>query len=466
MGYWIFGDDRVLYSSKGGYGIYVHPNDVRSITLKRSENNASVCTAVLNNANGKNTDRIMAHDEVEVYYPYKNHFIKIFTGNRRSSNVGTETTSVEILDMLSFLATEYVTETKTYSGVDVGLVLKDVLKRSTWDIDTKHIDDNVGVNVDSISFTNKTRKDAIKTLIDLANSGDKSYHIRTDEDNVIYFERFDDRSTPKFFFTTEDEIDKGVFLNYKSGAQGLWMLDEGSGTSADDSSGNNNDGTVSGNASWSKDSMYTDYSFKLVNDGNYIDCGNSSTLELSGSFTIIVIINPTSSGSSGYVINKSNFASGACEIPPPPHCQGYAVYYNASSKTAYLTVADSSGDKVTSPTISADAGEWAVIAFTWDSTSDTLKGFKDGVLQFTSSVGDTSLNTSSSGFYIGSDDPLFVDMSRSFDGLVEFVLVDDVCYTDSEIAALVHKYTNGLITRLSKNELESEYYNAVLEVGN
>ncbi len=56
---------------------------------------------------------------------------------------------------------------------------------------------------------------------------------------------------------------------------GWWKLDEGSGSTAFDSSGHGNDGSLEDDATWTTEG-YWDGALSLDGDGDYVDCGNDS----------------------------------------------------------------------------------------------------------------------------------------------------------------------------------------------
>ncbi len=64
---------------------------------------------------------------------------------------------------------------------------------------------------------------------------------------------------------------------------GCWKLDEGSGTTAADSIGDN-DGTLYGDTSWAEGIL--DGALSFDGDGDYVDCGNDPIFNPSGSFSI------------------------------------------------------------------------------------------------------------------------------------------------------------------------------------
>ena len=63
-----------------------------------------------------------------------------------------------------------------------------------------------------------------------------------------------------------------------STAMGIWLLDEGSGDTAYDTSGNDNHGTING-AAWADGKFGGALSFDGEDD--FVDCGNSELLRIS-----------------------------------------------------------------------------------------------------------------------------------------------------------------------------------------
>jgi Concanavalin A-like lectin/glucanases superfamily len=76
---------------------------------------------------------------------------------------------------------------------------------------------------------------------------------------------------------------EGTSYTQPSGLVGYWNFDQGSGTIADDSSGYNNQGTIYG-ASWTSGKINGALSFDGLDD--YVDCGNSETLDPTQGATI------------------------------------------------------------------------------------------------------------------------------------------------------------------------------------
>ena len=91
------------------------------------------------------------------------------------------------------------------------------------------------------------------------------------------------------------------------GIAGLWHLDEGSGTTASDSSGNGNDGTVNGTASWVSD-QWTGSALDLDGSSGYVGIPDPGTPNLDGfsELTLEAWIYPDSVSGNQAIISKYN----------------------------------------------------------------------------------------------------------------------------------------------------------------
>ncbi|MDI6450932.1 LamG-like jellyroll fold domain-containing protein [Anaerobaca lacustris] len=85
---------------------------------------------------------------------------------------------------------------------------------------------------------------------------------------------------------------------------GHWRFDEGSGTTARDSSGNGNDGTLSGDVEWAAGQIGNALQF---NENGWVDCGD--ILTLTQTLTITCWVNPAVlSGDRGFVTREAAYA--------------------------------------------------------------------------------------------------------------------------------------------------------------
>ncbi|MFA6100631.1 MAG: LamG-like jellyroll fold domain-containing protein [Victivallaceae bacterium] len=81
-----------------------------------------------------------------------------------------------------------------------------------------------------------------------------------------------------------------IFINRNS-LRGYWQLDEPGGSSAFDSTANRNNGTVCGGATWA--AGYTGGALSFDGSTGYVNCGNKSSLQLSGDLTLSFWMYPT-----------------------------------------------------------------------------------------------------------------------------------------------------------------------------
>ncbi len=147
---------------------------------------------------------------------------------------------------------------------------------------------------------------------------------------------------------------------------GYWQLNEGSGTSAGDSSGNRNDGTISG-ASWTTS---TDGSGALSFDGvnDYVSVSDDATLDATTGLSIETWLRPDVSWGTGSfyaVVSKYTLPSTGYQLVW--HKDGYFYLYvgGVVARSAYLTL---------------DVGVWVHIAATY-AGGTTGKIYVDGVDQ-------------------------------------------------------------------------------------
>ena len=68
-----------------------------------------------------------------------------------------------------------------------------------------------------------------------------------------------------------------------------WKLDDGSGTTAIDSSGNGNDGTFVGDPQWVAGKLGGALDFD--GDGDYVDFGNDTIFDITDAFSLTLWIN-------------------------------------------------------------------------------------------------------------------------------------------------------------------------------
>ncbi|MCL4353589.1 LamG domain-containing protein [Patescibacteria group bacterium] len=160
---------------------------------------------------------------------------------------------------------------------------------------------------------------------------------------------------------------------------GWWKLDDGSGTTAVDSSGNGNNGTLEGSTdlpAWETNCVQNDGCLSFDGTDDYVQVAhNNGVYDLTGDFTISVWVYPTSC------------SSGSCYIADYYHSGNeYGLYYNGSKDIVLHTIAGGTTYDVTSST-SAPTNTWTFVLGTYDGRA--LKLYLNGSLSNSYSVTET-----------------------------------------------------------------------------
>jgi len=169
-----------------------------------------------------------------------------------------------------------------------------------------------------------------------------------------------------------------------------WRLDEGSGTTANDSSGNGNNGTFNGDPQWVVG--YLGGALEFDGSDDWLDCGNDPKgLDAAENYEVL------------------GFADGSFHFPIT-HTDGSRTYVNTSAGVIV-------------------EGEWAHFAYTYD-PAEGRRLYKNGSLVFE----DTESNipqASTTSLAIGNEQP----MSRYVDGAMDDIRIYNHALTEVEILA-------------------------------
>jgi len=182
---------------------------------------------------------------------------------------------------------------------------------------------------------------------------------------------------------------------------GHWTLDDGSGTTVFDSSGNGNDGTIVGNPTWIAGIAGGALEFHGLGaaggGGDYIDCGNDASLDITGPTSIALWIRPGADDPEGQGTETAPMAKADQGMSPS---WSYQVRYGWGGPEPYMAFTFN-----TSPRAWAFVGrnlerdEWCHIACSYDGT--TLKCYLNG--EETDSTPMGAITSSPAPVLIGSD---------------------------------------------------------------
>jgi hypothetical protein len=174
-----------------------------------------------------------------------------------------------------------------------------------------------------------------------------------------------------------------------SGLVGYWKLDDGVGTTAVDSSGRGNHGTLVGSPIWTTSgddvrigngSLYFDYTEAGVSD--YVDCGDKPDFDITDNITLAFWVKcPAFTVRYQYFFSK-DIGQGGYSIIRAVETRNLRVVFNGLSGQYYAT-----GTKV------IDDGQWHHIAASYDHATGIVAFYTDGELDVAEAAsGDLATN--------------------------------------------------------------------------
>jgi hypothetical protein len=238
-----------------------------------------------------------------------------------------------------------------------------------------------------------------------------------------------------------------------SGLIGWWKFDEGSGTSAGDSSGYGNTGTLKNTPTWAAGHIGNAVSLNGTNQ--YVDVANpwNFNFEHNQAFTLAAWINRNASSDVDDEmidkLNQSGTPSGYSDWMPAngnTDIFGHGTPNNitCTANCVAMTLTDKSGNflSVAATNTSAGAGAWHHIAFTYDGSNNSsgAKIYVDGVSQtLTTSSGGctgcfTSTMTNTNDLFLGID--ITANSFDYFHGSMDDVRIYNRALGAAEITAL------------------------------
>ena len=213
---------------------------------------------------------------------------------------------------------------------------------------------------------------------------------------------------------------------------GYYNLNEGSGTTAIDDSGNGNNGTING-ATYSSTTPFAtgdSLSFNQASS-NYVNLGSNSSIEVTGAITLSAWVYITSSGTSGvYPCVISNLTGSNT---------GFELIIS-DTNVPYLQLGDSSGHlQGLYDTTALPVNQWVFLTATYDPSSGTATFYRNGTQVSTDTGwGSTAIGASSEPVDIGIR-PSDISPWRAFPGLIDDVRIYNTVLSPADIAIL---YTN------------------------
>ena len=220
----------------------------------------------------------------------------------------------------------------------------------------------------------------------------------------------------------------GPVGNTTTGLVGWWKLDDGSGTSAADSSGNGNTGTLFNTPTWTTSGM-NNGALTFSATGEHVDAADVASLEISGSWTVATWVNPSalpSAGNTAALLAK--YASGPANylllINNGYQCAGlgWSVGFDSSDHNNHYDCVASS----------ISVGTWYHVVGVWNSSSSNIYLYVNGQLIGTANESETPASGSGSTFQIGENN----GGSSWFNGTLDDVRVYNRALSATDIETL------------------------------
>ncbi len=205
---------------------------------------------------------------------------------------------------------------------------------------------------------------------------------------------------------------------------GWWTLDEGAGTTALDSSGNGNDGSLNGNPQWVTGQLKGALEFD--GSGDFIDCGNDSSLAFGDAVTMAAWIKLAAVGADYKIAGNENDADG-----------GYKISIYSDSKLEF-EIRTSGNDAVLNRDIAGGtefaANTWYHVAGVYSRADGYIRTYVNGVLDRDMAT-TQALGVSPGNFYIGCEP--YNTGEHNFNGTLDDVQLYNRALSAAEVLAVM-----------------------------
>lgn len=217
----------------------------------------------------------------------------------------------------------------------------------------------------------------------------------------------------------------------ETGLVGYWKFDEGSGTTANDSSGYNNHGTLYNDPAWIKGKIGKALNFDGVDD--YVNVPDSPSLDITNNLTVEAWVYPRSYGTKtpdewgqyhAGIVSKSDFNDQTYKLTfALSNATHTHLYFEINNMTSCIGLL--------SDAISPKLNEWHHIAGVYD--GNYIRIYLDGSEIASKYIGYIVCRTNDQSLKIGRD--AYASSGRRFDGFIDEVRVYNRTLSKEEITA-------------------------------
>ena len=204
------------------------------------------------------------------------------------------------------------------------------------------------------------------------------------------------------------------------GLVGYWSLDEGNGQTANDSSGNGNNGTLTNGPKWTTGKNIGALDFDGTND--YVDLGSGSSLDITSTLTLSAWIKPDVVSGDRHIVAKAS----------SNNVSNRAYFIRAQNANAQFVIVQGGTANAIAQTSAFTAGQWTHIVGTYDGVTQRI--YIDGV-EKNSTARTGAIDSETGKAYIGTIFPT----NALFDGQIDEVRIYNRALSASEIRFLYNR---------------------------
>jgi hypothetical protein len=231
-------------------------------------------------------------------------------------------------------------------------------------------------------------------------------------------------------------------------AIGIWLLDEGAGDLAKDSSGKGNDGEIIG-AEWVDDGKFGT-ALRFDGAGSHVNCGHDESFNVTDEITIVAWARIESDSNWQDIIAK-DIAGGTNSW------QMFARHSATSGKPRGIIIVDDGGNwKAVSPDADADTadGDWHHYALTYNISDGVARYYIDGVESGTAEdPGKNQIQVTETDVYMGKK----TNDTAPFGGVIDEVAVFNVALSGDDIRTIMEQGISRASAVESANKLSTTW---------